>query len=193
MATKPLPSPEVLRQLLRYEPETGKLFWQKRAPRHFVGTERRSAEWCCANWNARYADHEAFTHVGTHGYRVGQINSRVYLAHRVIMAIVRGTWDFSYIDHSNGDRLDNRLVNLRLATNGQNIANSRSRGGASSRYLGVARHTQNGNWMASITKDGVQTYLGVFGTEEEAAIAYDRAANVMHGEFARLNFPCQQR
>jgi hypothetical protein len=43
--------------------------------------------------------------------------------------------------------------------------------------------------MASITKDGIQKYLGVYATEEEAARAYDRAAGIAHGEFARLSFP----
>ena len=157
----------------------------------FSGTKGRSAEACRNNWNARYAGKPAFTHVGNHGYRVGQINNNSYLAHRIIMAMITGSVDFGYVDHIDGDRLNNSRSNLRVATNGQNIANSKSRAGSSSRFLGVGLHTQNKNWMASITKGGVQKYLGVYKSEEEAAMAYDAAAKDLHGEFARLNFPRQ--
>lgn len=189
MAERVLPPVDLLGQLLRYEAETGFLFWKTRSVHHFNGTPLRSAEHTCANWNARYAGTRAFTHIGTHGYHVGNLNNRTELAHRIIMAMHRGAWDFEYVDHINGNQTDNRIVNLRVATNAENIANSRPRRGSSSKYLGVAKHTQNGNWMAGITKGGVTIYLGVFDDEQTAARAYDVAAREMHGQFARLNFP----
>lgn len=176
-----------LRQLLKYNPETGRLHWRPRDPSHFGSSGKRSPDALCANWNSRYAAKEALFYVGSHGYRCGSIMGKSYLAHRVIMAMERGCWDFRYVDHVNGDTLDNRIENLRVATNGQNIANSRSRIGATSRYLGVARHTQNGNWIACITKDGHQKHIGVFAEEADAAKAYNEAAKRTHGEFARLN------
>ena len=59
MATKPLPSQEVLRQLLRYEPETGKLFWRERTPDMF-SADGRDPEWKARNWNSKLAGREAF-------------------------------------------------------------------------------------------------------------------------------------
>lgn len=103
--------------------------------------------------------------------------------------MIRGEWDFDYVDHKDGDKLNNREMNLRVATNGQNIANSRSRKGASSSYLGVHWHKQNMNWVVAITKDYQQVHLGSFWDEVEAAHAYDAAARAIHGEFARVNFP----
>ena len=63
MANKPIPSPEALRQLLSYDPKTGKLFWKERGPEWFRDTEGRTAQHACKNWNARYAGEEAFTSV----------------------------------------------------------------------------------------------------------------------------------
>jgi hypothetical protein len=77
---KALPSPEVLRQLLRYEPETGKLFWLPRSEHWFRATSGRSAIHACANWNARYAEREAFTSVDQNGYRVGTVLNVHYLS-----------------------------------------------------------------------------------------------------------------
>ena len=90
-----------------------------------------------------------------------------------------------YVDHANGDGLDNRRQNLRPATHGQNQANTGKRPGTTSRFIGVCwRH---GKWVAKIKN----RYLGRFTDEAEAARARDRAATEMYGEFARLNFPAE--
>ena len=91
-----------------------------------------------------------------------------------------------YIDHVNGDGLDCRRSNLRAATKSQNGANRRSSAGSSSRYKGVS--ARRGRWQARIRVNGQFVYLGVFGSEEEAARTYDAAALAAWGEFARLNF-----
>ena len=95
------------------------------------------------------------------------------------------------IDHANGNGLDNRRSNLRSATNGQNMANRRANISGSSQYKGVgwAPNCGSGKWRARIRVDGTRCTLGFFASEREAAEAYDAAARVAFGEFARLNFP----
>jgi hypothetical protein len=94
-----------------------------------------------------------------------------------------------YIDHINGDGLDNRRVNLRQATHGQNMGNKRIYSNNTSGYKGVGLHRLSSKWQAMIQRDGKAHYLGRYATPEEAARAYDRAAIEVFGEFARLNFP----
>lgn len=89
------------------------------------------------------------------------------------------------VDHFDGDGLNNRRSNLRTATRQGNCAN-RSKWGSRSRYKGV--QPRNGGWEARHYLNGRTVYIGVFGSEEEAAKAYDAAALRVHGEFARLNF-----
>lgn len=98
------------------------------------------------------------------------------------------------VDHINGDGLDNRRCNLRCTTHARNIQNSVGRpAGRKGPYKGVSyvRSGSNaGKWRATIEVDGRQHHLGYFRSSEAAAQAYDRAAALYFGEFARLNFPC---
>lgn len=89
-----------------------------------------------------------------------------------------------FVDHIDGDPLNNRRANLRLVTPSENAANAAARGGKS-KYRGVFQ--ARAKWAAQIAKAGVRIHLGTFDTEEEAARAYDAAAADIHGSFARLN------
>jgi hypothetical protein len=94
---------------------------------------------------------------------------------------------FAMTDHRNGDGLDNRRENLRLADASLNQAN-RIRLRGTSGYRGVTRH-KCGRWQAAIKVRGQHRYLGLFSKPEEAAQAYDAAALAAWGEYARPNFP----
>jgi hypothetical protein len=92
------------------------------------------------------------------------------------------------IDHHNGNGLDNQRANLRPATGAQNAANRRPREHTSC-FKGIGWERSSRKWRARIDTGGQQHYLGLFACEEDAARAYDAAAVVAFGEFARLNFP----
>ncbi len=93
------------------------------------------------------------------------------------------------VDHKNGNTLDCRLHNLRPATQAQNSMNMKKPRGAFSSFKGVCWHKQRRRWRAYIRQESHQKHLGLFNIEEEAALAYDTAARIRFGEFARLNFP----
>lgn len=107
--------------------------------------------------------------------------------HRVIMAAPANM----HVDHINGDGLDNRRQNLRLATRYQNAANRRKFADGNrkyrSRYKGV--RPDHHKFGALVSTRGKRIYIGSFKTEIEAAQAYDRKARELFGEFASLNFP----
>lgn len=105
--------------------------------------------------------------------------------HRLLLKAPRGVM----VDHINGNRLDNRRSNLRLCNNSENQANRKTVVGESV-FKGVCWQKvgpSKGFWKASITKDGDAIYLGSFSTDLEAAVAYNKAAAEMFGEFASLN------
>lgn len=91
------------------------------------------------------------------------------------------------IDHINGNRLDNRRSNLRIVTKQQNQWNASGKRNSSSRHKGVWFHKRSGKWESAITINGKQKYLGSFISEDSAALAYNQAAKVIHGVYARLN------
>lgn len=156
-----------LRQLLRYEPETGKLFWLERGPERFSGgtydQERRAAR-----WNARYASTEVGTDDGS-----GYVNTRIggvgYRAHRLAWALHYGEWPDLHIDHINGVRSDNRISNLRLATSEINNRNAKRRCDNKSGVSGVRQ--KGAVWEANIRVNGKQKFLGRFSSLEAAAQA----------------------
>jgi hypothetical protein len=108
---------------------------------------------------------------------------RIYM-HRLIMNTPSG-FDTDHHDH---DGLNNTRANLRICTRVQNTRNARPRGGRSE-YKGVSWHNQRNKWITRIRFDGTQKHVGIYTSESEAARAYDAAALLHFGEFARLNFP----
>jgi len=92
----------------------------------------------------------------------------------------------NFIDHINGNKLDNRKSNLRVATKSQNAANSRKRKG-SSKFKGVYWDKSKNKWKAAIGFKNKRITIGRFSSELEAAKAYNKAAIEYFGEFARLN------
>lgn len=93
---------------------------------------------------------------------------------------------YTNCDHENGIGLDNRRANLRQATNSGQGANApKRRDGLTSRFKGVSRKGEK--WQATIRKNGRKRWIGVFGSEEDAARAYDQAALELHGKFAKTN------
>lgn len=172
-------TPARLREVLRYEPETGKLFWRARNRSEFKSDRAWNA------WNAKNAGREAMTFVAQRGHRRGTIDGRQFLAHRVAWAIHYGSWPQGDLDHKNVNPADNRIANLRPADTFQNRWNVPARGGAS-RFKGVKRN--GARWQAGISANCRYHYLGTFDDEIDAAKAYDAAAQRLHGPYAKCNF-----
>jgi hypothetical protein len=160
---KPLVTAGRLRRLLEYAPETGLFYWRVN-----IGAVRagRQTGTCRAG-----------------GYPVIVVDRRRYFAHRLAWLYVHGHHPKGEIDHINGDKADNRIANLRDCSRGENARNVN--GSAASGLKGAYR--KGVRWSSRICVNRHYHYLGSFSTKEEAADAYDEAARLLHGPFARPN------
>jgi len=152
---------EQLQQLLSYDPDTGIFTNLKSRGRVKIGSVAGS----------KYSN----------GYICIAIDSKRYLAHRLIWLYVYGEFPANQIDHINEVKDDNRLVNLRLATNQENNHNiSTPNKNNTSGYLGVYWYKPYGKWLAQIKVNGKDKHLGYFDTGEEASKAYLAAKRKLH-------------
>jgi hypothetical protein len=118
--------------------------------------------------------------------KVGEHRKRFYM-HRVVLSAPKG----AIVDHIDGNGLRNTKSNLRICTYSENARNRIGVKTNPSGFKGVKRkpHLRKRPWVASIQTNKKVVHLGCFATPEEAARAYDEAALLFHGPFARLNFP----
>lgn len=91
------------------------------------------------------------------------------------------------VDHIDGNPLNNQKSNLRICTHANNMLNRSKERGNVTGYKGVSPHKSK--YQARIRVNNKEYWLGVFDNPEDAATAYDDAARIYHGEFAKLNFP----
>lgn len=124
--------------------------------------------------------------LGSNGYVYADRGRWRIAIHRLIA----GPADHEKVDHVNGNRMDNRTANLRIANSAQNGANrgpSRLKSGKSSRFKGVSWSNTKQRWLVYVHHMGKTRYIGRYTDEVEAAKAYNKAAVETWGEFARLN------
>lgn len=116
----------------------------------------------------------------SHGYGQVRIDDKMYLVHRVIWLLVYGEWPNGEIDHINGNRMDNRIKNLRVVNKSKNMHNRGMNRNNSSGYPGVSFHKASNKYQAQITVDSKVIHLGFFDSKEEAFLAYQLAKIKYH-------------
>lgn len=119
------------------------------------------------------------------GYLQVSVCGKAYAAHRVIWKMVYGE-DPYIVDHADGDKLNNRLGNLREASRSENGANSRVYRSNRSGFKGVFWDNFAKKWRADTNFNGKKVFLGRFDTKEQAAAAYEMKVRELFGEFARV-------
>lgn len=151
-----------LRSILSYDPSTGNFTWLVNNRGHaragdIAGTIQRK------------------------GYRAIKISCRLYQAHRLAWLYVHGQWPAKVIDHANGIPDDNRLCNLREATQAENQQNRfRAQINNTCGLLGVSPCSKTGRFRARIRLSGREKSFGSFDTPEQAHVAYMRAKAELH-------------
>jgi hypothetical protein len=162
----PLPSLAELNDLLDYDPETGLFTWKKNRGKRV-----------CAGSIAGNLHHSGYINI--------RINGKLYPTHRLAYKMCYGSDPVGMLDHINMDKSNNRIANLRDATATQNQRNKRAPKNNTSGFKGVCWYPTRKSWRAHIKINKKFTHLGYYKTKEEAALAYEKAAKELFGEFAR--------
>lgn len=157
---------EILREYLSYDPTTGQFSRIKKT------------------WRSVQLG-DASGHICPRGYLYITVLGHKHRAHRLAWLWYYGRWPVLSIDHINGDKMDNRIQNLREVTHSQNKANAVRQANNTSGVKGVYR--KRNKWQAAITFKRRRKVLGVFDRIEDAASAYAAASAKIHGEFGRLD------
>jgi len=166
-------------ECFRADFESGTLTWRVRPTHHFADAATS------IRWNRRFSGKLAG---GPHkeGYIAITLTlmgcRQVVLAHRVLWFMAHGEFPTT-VDHINGVRTDNRAVNMRAASYSDNNANRPAL--SAERLKGATLDKRTGRYVAQISRDGRNKFLGRFNTEAEAHAAYISAVQHLHGEFAK--------
>lgn len=166
-------TPELLRKLLKYEPETGRLYWLVREEDICPIYKYRNI------FNKRYAGKEAFSKTSD-GYIQGTAFGFRFFAHRVAWAMHYGEWPKCQIDHINGNQSDNRIVNLRDVSYSENCKNRRLISTNKTGAMGVYWDDRHQKWGARLMSNYTTIKLGLF-NEKKDAISARKKAEIKYG------------
>lgn len=184
MSAHVMPTPYVVRQLLRYDPESGKLFWRPRPEFLVSKSSGKTLSHSKASFDAQFAGREAFTAKNGNGYLCGRVRGHSITAHRVAFAIFYGKWP-NICDHIDGDKLNNRISNLRSVDCAGNARNASMRKDSTTGFSGVSIHKPNGKYRAYYFINGKMKSVGYFSTLVEAVEA--RAIAIEGAGFSQLH------
>jgi len=167
-----------LKELLHYNPLTGTFTWLPRDIKHFICKRTWST------WHSNFANKVA-GNTSPKGYRTIRIalyGDKSYLSHRLAWLYVYGEWPKEHIDHINGNRSDNRIINLRDVDRLCNAQNQRTTKRESKLPLGVYFYKNKPvrPYSASLRVDYKVKFLGYFDTPEEAHDVYVKAKRLYH-------------
>lgn len=179
MKSKPMPSQEILKTLLDYNPETGALTWRSRLP---AAPNRHDKAWETKNVGKEAGWDKA------NGYRGICFDAwpGMFLVHRIIWKLVTGE-EPQFIDHINLVKNDHRWCNLRNCTKTENQGNRIKRSDNSSGFKNIGWDNSRQKWRVQIAKKGSKKFMKRTQTLA-AAIAYQRLMSaIMYGEFARIS------
>ena len=150
--------------LLSYDPESGTITWKARLPEQFSDS-LYSAERKCSQWNTRYAGKKAGSFDESTGYLVIRLGGKSFKSHRVAWCLFYGEDVDGVIDHVDGDKLNNKIKNLRSTSLNGNARNTTRR---RSGEAGVVWYEKNKKWRAQIWSNGKNICLGYFDNKEDA-------------------------
>ena len=158
---KELPPQELLNELLTYDPTTGVLTWKFRQEHHFNDPTK------VKSWNSRYGLLDAGYVSTKDNYIYVEIYKSTFVAHRLIWKLVHNESP-DEIDHINGVRNDNRLINLRNVTHSENSKNITALSNNTSGRIGIYWNRRISMWCAQIKVDGATIPLGSYLAKEQA-------------------------
>jgi hypothetical protein len=161
-----------LYERLDYDPNTGLFKW---LPNPTYGK----------NWNTRRAGKAAGNIDKKHGAVTIRLEGKLYLAHRMAVAYMNGSWPKLVIDHINGNPVDNRIINLRECTQSENMRNRSVQKNNKGGLLGVRFRPHHGKWEARINAGGKTVWRQYFMSAQEAVEARRAILPQFHGEFIR--------
>lgn len=158
---------ERLMEVISYDADTGLFFWLRKT--------------CSKHNNFKTGD--PISTKDNKGYLKVKIDGARYRLHTLAWLYVHGRHPEEFIDHINGCKSDNRILNLREVTGSQNQCNTTLKANNTSGFKGVSWKKDAGKWRARCAKNGKTFELGYFTTTEEARQAIEKFREEIHGEY----------
>jgi len=156
-------SKPIFHELFSYDPKTGSIFQQKKRPKVQVG--------------------EIAGSITPKGYRYIQAKGRKYPAHHLVWYFETGSFPSLFIDHIDGNKLNNHFLNLREVTTKQNNEHRGKQKNNSSGYKGVTFNKRLNKFIAQIQHNSKQLHIGTFDTAFEASQAYEQKAKSLFSHY----------